>query len=78
MLTSIVAGGLAGISVDFALFPVDTIKSRLQASTKTVNYTETAKNVSKYKGFLSAMIASFPCAGMFWVSYEYSKYHLRN
>ena len=68
------AGGSAGISVDLALFPIDTIKSRLQASTKKVDYTKEAKNVSKYRGFLSAMLASFPCAAMFWVSYEFSKY----
>jgi hypothetical protein len=23
------------------------------------------------------MIASFPCAGMFWLSYEFSKFHIR-
>ena len=74
MLASTLAGGSAGISVDLALFPIDTIKSRMQASTKEVNYQETAKNVSKYRGFLSAMLASFPCAAMFWVSYEFSKF----
>jgi solute carrier family 25 S-adenosylmethionine transporter 26 len=65
---------MAGISVDFALFPIDTIKSRLQASSKQIDYMEKAKDVSKYRGFLSAMLASFPCAAMFWVSYEFSKY----
>ena len=78
VVISVLAGGMAGISVDFALFPVDSIKTRLQASTKNVNYTAQAKDVSKYKGFLSAMVASFPCAGMFWLSYEFSKYQLRN
>ena len=33
--------------------------------------------MSKYRGALSAMLASFPGAGMFWLSYEYSKYQLR-
>ena len=28
-VVSILAGGMAGISVDFALFPVDSIKTRL-------------------------------------------------
>ena len=29
--TALIAGGLAGTSVDVALFPIDTIKTRLQA-----------------------------------------------
>ena len=29
VLTSILAGGIAGTSIDFALFPVDSIKTRL-------------------------------------------------
>ena len=72
------AGGLAGISIDFALFPIDSIKTRMQASTKDIDYTKEAKKVSKYRGFLSAMIASFPCAGVFWCSYEVAKFNLRN
>ena len=78
MAVSILAGGMAGISVDLALFPIDSIKTRLQASTKQVDYTKQAQNVSKYRGFFSAMLASFPCAGVFWMSYEVSKYQLRN
>ena len=30
ILVSGIAGGIAGISIDFALFPVDSIKTRLQ------------------------------------------------
>jgi solute carrier family 25 S-adenosylmethionine transporter 26 len=74
---SFLAGGCAGISIDFALYPVDSIKTRLQASDTKIDYTKSAKDVSKYRGALSAMIASFPCAGMFWLSYEFSKYQLR-
>lgn len=33
--------------------------------------------MSKYRGFISAMLASFPCAAMFWCSYEFSKYQLK-
>ena len=31
-LTSLISGGFAGTSVDVALFPLDTIKTRLQSS----------------------------------------------
>lgn len=30
LIVSATAGGIAGISIDFALFPVDSIKTRLQ------------------------------------------------
>lgn len=43
-----------------------------------MDYTKEAKQVSKYKGFLSAMLASFPCAATFWCTYEYSKFFLRH
>ena len=37
-LVSVCAGGLAGMSIDFALFPVDTIKTRIQASSNKIDY----------------------------------------
>ena len=30
-LTSLVSGGMAGMAVDISLFPLDTIKTRLQS-----------------------------------------------
>ena len=33
--------------------------------------------MSKFKGLASAMAAAFPCAATCWVSYELSKYKLR-
>lgn len=73
LLVPVFAGGIAGISVDFALFPVDSIKTRLQASTQKKDYAKQARDVSKYKGFISAAAASFPCAATFWFAYESSK-----
>ncbi|CAI2377596.1 unnamed protein product [Moneuplotes crassus] len=72
-LCSSLAGGCAGISVDFVLFPIDSIKTRLQASTKAKNYAKEANKVNKFRGFVSSMLASFPCAAIFWASYEFSK-----
>lgn len=57
---SSLAGGCAGISVDFVLFPIDSIKTRIQASTKDKNFREGAKSVSKFRGFVSSMLAGFP------------------
>lgn len=71
------SGGLAGISIDFALFPVDSIKTRLQASSRNQNFVNEAATVSKFKGVASQMTASFPCAAAFWLSYEFSKYFFK-
>ena len=75
-VTSVLAGGIAGTSIDFALFPIDSIKTRLQASSKNVDFVQSAEAVSKFRGLASAMAASFPCAATFWLSYEFSKYAL--
>jgi solute carrier family 25 (mitochondrial S-adenosylmethionine transporter), member 26 len=77
IITSILAGGLAGTSIDFVLFPVDSIKTRLQASSAKVDFTISATDISKFRGLSSAMAAAFPCAATFWLSYEYGKYALR-
>ena len=42
------AGGIAGVSIDLLLFPVDSIKTRLQATTIENNFTQKAKEVNKF------------------------------
>ena len=74
---SVLAGGVAGTSIDFVLYPVDSIKTRLQASSTKKDFVKSAESVSKFKGLASAMAASFPCAATFWATYELSKYVLR-
>ena len=76
-VTAVMAGGIAGTSIDFVLFPIDSIKTRLQATSHKVDYVQQAQTVSKFRGLASAMAASFPCAATFWLSYEFSKYVLR-
>ena len=71
-----VAGGIAGISVDIFLFPIDSIKTRLQASTKDHDFVQSSKNISKFRGFVSSISASFPCSATFWIIYEISKIKL--
>lgn len=78
VLTAMAAGGIAGTSIDFALFPIDSIKTRLQATNNKIDYVKQAETVSKFRGLASAMAASFPCAATFWLSYEFSKYFLHS
>lgn len=78
IFVSIMAGGIAGTSIDAVLFPLDSIKTRLQASSKKgTNFVEKASQISKYRGLAATMAASFPCAATFWLSYEYFKYVIR-
>ncbi|CAI2377432.1 unnamed protein product [Moneuplotes crassus] len=77
-LCASLAGGCAGIAVDFTLFPIDSLKTRVQASTDSKNYTTDAKKVHKFRGFVSNMLPSFPCAAIFWASYEFSKSAISN
>lgn len=72
-LRSLLAGGLAGCMVDFVLFPLDSLKTRIQAF-------KSGKKLSisnPYAGLLSAMIASFPCAATFWATYCTMKWVLK-
>lgn len=78
ILISILSGGLAGISVDFALFPIDAIKTRVMASTKDVDYSDPNKSFFDYTGFVTSLCVSFPCAAMFWMAFEVMKFFLSN
>jgi len=74
-LTALVAGGFAGFAVDVALFPLDTIRTRMQSQEgffKSGGF----KNV--YKGLGPAALGSFPGAAMFFVTYEATKERLRD
>ena len=48
----LLAGGLSGMTVDFVLFPIDTIKSRLQAR-QSPSVTAPKLGASIYRGFHS-------------------------
>ena len=44
-----VAGGIAGITVDIFIYPLETIKTRIMASTNVENFREVS--LSRYRGF---------------------------
>ncbi|XP_074054886.1 mitochondrial S-adenosylmethionine carrier protein isoform X2 [Macrotis lagotis] len=71
---SLLAGGVAGVSVDLILFPLDTIKTRLQ-SPQGFNKAGGFRGI--YAGVPSAAIGSFPNAAAFFITYEYTKFFLR-
>lgn len=68
--TSLVAGGCAGSTVDITLYPLDTIKTRLQAA----NGFKSAGGFSNiFRGIPAAAAGSFPTNAVFFMTYERSK-----
>ncbi|KAF3931394.1 Mitoferrin [Dactylella cylindrospora] len=64
---ALTAGALAGLTVDLTLFPLDTLKTRLQSSSGFLA-SGGFKNV--YRGIGSVFLGSAPGAALFFVSYE--------
>ncbi|XP_042236917.1 S-adenosylmethionine mitochondrial carrier protein-like isoform X1 [Homarus americanus] len=69
-ITSLMAGGIAGISVDVALFPLDTIKTRLQTE---AGFRASGGFRGIYSGLGPAALASAPNAALFFCTYESMK-----
>ena len=63
----LVAGGVAGLFTDVALFPLDTVKTRLQGGTGRFNMK------GLYNGLGPAALAAAPSAAIFFGTYEYMK-----
>ncbi|XP_027810340.1 mitochondrial S-adenosylmethionine carrier protein isoform X1 [Marmota flaviventris] len=72
-LRRMMAGGVAGASVDLILFPLDTIKTRLQSPQ---GFYKAGGFRGIYAGVPSAAIGSFPNAAAFFLTYEYVKWCL--
>ncbi|KAL7317247.1 S-adenosylmethionine transporter [Mucor circinelloides] len=64
---ALVAGAMAGTIVDSVLFPLDTIKTRLQAQ---AGFAVSGGFRGVYSGLLSAFVGSAPNAALFFVTYE--------
>lgn len=67
-LTGLLAGAVAGITVDLTLFPLDTIKTRLQASANTKFSLDLLKGV--YDGVGPGLLASAPACAAFFGAYD--------
>jgi solute carrier family 25 S-adenosylmethionine transporter 26 len=65
---------VAGTTVDISLFPIDTLKTRLQSSS---GFARSGGFSGIYKGVGSALVGSAPGAALFFVTYDSSKRLLR-
>lgn len=68
--TCLAAGGCAGTSVDLALYPIDTVKTRLQAAE---GFIKAGGFRGIYKGISAAGLGSAPGAALFFSTYETAK-----
>ncbi|KAG5922530.1 hypothetical protein E4U42_005442, partial [Claviceps africana] len=71
--SALLAGALAGTTVDLSLFPLDTLKTRLQSS---AGFFPSGGFSGIYRGIGSAVVGSAPGAAFFFCTYETSKTHL--
>ncbi|GAX29517.1 solute carrier family 25 (mitochondrial S-adenosylmethionine transporter), member 26 [Fistulifera solaris] len=69
-LVAMLAGGLAGTSVDVTLFPLDTLKTRLQAPG---GFIKAGGFRGVYNGLGAAALGSAPGAALFFSTYETMK-----
>jgi solute carrier family 25 S-adenosylmethionine transporter 26 len=67
---SLISGGAAGTATDLAFFPIDTLKTRLQAKG---GFFKNGGFIGLYKGLGSAVVASAPSASLFFVTYDTCK-----
>ena len=71
--TSLLAGAVAGVLVDVVLFPLDTIKTRMQSSG---GFYASGGFRDIYAGVASAAVGSAPSAAVFFLAYERLKHAL--
>nr|AKN21574.1 slc25a-6 [Schmidtea mediterranea] len=69
-IISITSGAVAGLVTDSILYPIDTIKTRIQ-STRTILKSNLYKNL--FSGIPTVIAASAPNAAVFFLSYEFIK-----
>lgn len=65
---SLLPGAFAGTSVDLALYPVDTIKTRFQS---TLGFWKAGGFKGVYSGLGAAALGSAPCAALFFGTYDF-------
>ncbi|KAG0672721.1 S-adenosylmethionine transporter [Pichia californica] len=73
-VVSLISGAAAGTSTDLAFFPIDTLKTRLQAKG---GFFQNGGFRGLYKGLGSAVVASAPSASLFFITYDTCKTYFK-
>ena len=73
-MDTVVAGALAAFTVDLLIYPLDTLKTRLQAPDYATRF-PSGRGIygGLYQGVGSVIIATLPAAGLFFTTYEETK-----
>lgn len=73
-MDTVVPGALAAFVVDCSIFPLDTIKSRIQSADYKTRYPG-GKDLYKglWQGFGPVVVATLPSAALFFTTYEHAK-----
>ncbi|VDN09857.1 unnamed protein product [Dibothriocephalus latus] len=66
-LTTVLAGGTAGLCVDLAVYPLDTIKTRLQNFSHSIRH---SGQLRLFAGLPVVLCGSAPSAALFFYTYE--------
>lgn len=74
-LISLISGGVAGLTVDLTLYPIDTLKTRLQSPQ---GFIKSGGFRGVYNGIGAVAIGSAPGAALFFSVYEYLKEAINN
>eukprot|EP01084_Bolivina_argentea_P077855 141277_1 len=69
-IRALIAGAAAGVSVDISLYPIDTLKTRLQSPQ---GFWKSGGFKGVYKGLSAAATGSAPGAALFFLTYESCK-----
>ena len=72
---NMIAGGLAGSMTDIIFFPLETLKTRLQASSK---FLKVSLFSNLFKGITPQLTITFPAASTYFIGYEGTKFVLDN
>ncbi|SPO23380.1 related to PET8 protein, member of the mitochondrial carrier (MCF) family [Ustilago trichophora] len=73
-MDTVVAGAVAAFTVDLLIYPLDTLKTRLQAPDYATRF-PSGRGLygGLYQGVGSVIIATLPAAGLFFTTYEETK-----
>lgn len=74
-LKALCSGGIAGLSVDIALYPIDTVKTRIQSPQ---GFFRAGGFRDVYKGISVVAMGSAPGAALFFSTYESMKHVLND
>ena len=74
----LLCGATAGVTFWTGIFPIDSVKSRIQVLGKTGSMREVAAGIMRehglrgfYKGWVPAVLRAFPCTASLLATYEY-------